>query len=63
MNIVLDSNGEIITGKLWRKKYPAFNKMPFFSSIPLKDEMGRPLKEALAEVGQEGFFAELLIVR
>ena len=59
MNIVRDSNREILTGKLWRKKYPAFNKMPFFSSILTEDEMGGPLKEALAEVGQEGFFAEL----
>ena len=63
MNIVCDSNGEILTGKLWKKKYLAFYKMPFFSSIPTKDEMGGPLKEALVEVGQEGFFAELLIVR
>ena len=45
------------------EQYPAFYKMPFFSSIPTKDEMGGPLKEALAEVGQGEFFAELLIVR
>ena len=64
-------NDEYCSGFKWRDPYwqtleeevYAFYKMPFFSSILMKDEMGGPLKEALAEVGQGGFFAELLIVR
>jgi hypothetical protein len=63
LNVVWDSNGEILTGKLWRKEYLFFHQMPFYSNIPMKDEIAGPLKEALVEVGQEGFFAELLLVR
>ena len=62
-NIVRDSNGEILTAKLWRRQHPFFNDLPFYSSIPRKDELEGSLKEALREVGQVGFYAELLLVR
>ena len=62
-NIVRDSNGEILTGKLWRRQHLFFNELPFYSSIPRKDELEGSLKEALREVGQVGFYAKLLLVR
>jgi len=63
MNIFRDSNGNTVDGKRWRNNYQFLNEFPFYSNIPRQDEIGRPLEKALLEVGREGFFAEMLLVR
>jgi hypothetical protein len=63
MNTILNSNGEILTGKLWRKGHSFFNALPFYSNIPRMEEMVEPLKITLSEDGKQGCFYELLVVR
>lgn len=62
-NVVRDQDGNVLTVQRWRKQYPFFREMPFYSDIMIQDEIGTRLKEALLGVGREGFFEELLLVR
>jgi hypothetical protein len=57
-NTVQHSNGEILTGRLWRKDHSFFNKLPFYSNVPRMDEMAGPLEQSLSE----GDFKTLLLV-
>ena len=47
-NVVKCSDGEVLTGKLWRKDHAFFNDLPFYSNIPKMEEMGRPLQGSLS---------------
>jgi hypothetical protein len=58
MNTVKHSNGEILTGRLWRKSHTFFDNLPFYSNIPRIDEMAATLEQGLGEGG----FQTLLIV-
>jgi len=55
------SDGQLLTGRLWRKSHSFFNNLPFFSDIPRMDEMAGPLETALADNGG-GYFNDLLVV-
>lgn len=55
-----DSNGEILTGKTWRKSHPFFHEFPFYSNIPRMDDMAASLEQSLDL--QEGGYGALLIV-
>jgi hypothetical protein len=57
------SNGEILTGKLWRQSHPFFNDLPFYSEIPRMDEIAGPLESALGKGDQEGCYRAMLVVR
>jgi hypothetical protein len=60
-NTIRLSNGELLTGRLWRKSHSFFNNLPFFSDIPRMDEMAGPLETAFVD-DREGYFKELLVV-
>ena len=54
--------GEVLTGRLWRKRNSEFFKMlPFYSEIPRMDEMSGPIRDALLE-GRGGHHIALLVV-
>jgi hypothetical protein len=48
MNTIIQSNGDILTGKAWRKQHPHFHRLPFYTNIPSMDEMAGPLQTALS---------------
>jgi hypothetical protein len=56
-------NGEILTGKLWRKIHPSFKELPFYTEIPRMDEMSGPLQIALGEGSQDPRYRSMLVVR
>ena len=60
---IKDSNGELLTGRLWRKSHPFFHRLPFYSDILRMDDIARPLEESLAGRAMVGSFGTLLVVR
>jgi len=62
-NTVKCSNGEILTGKLWRKQHSFFHDLPFYSDVLRMDEIAGPLQKALGDVSQEGCYKALLVVK
>lgn len=60
-NTIQLSNGQILTGRLWRNQHPFFKNLPFFSDIPRKDEMAGPLEAAFNDDGKS-YYKELLVV-
>ena len=58
MNTVRHTNGEILTGRLWRKSHTFFNDLSFYTDVPRTDDIGSFLEEELGE----GSFEALLIV-
>jgi hypothetical protein len=58
-----DSNGEILTGRLWRKNHSFFKNLPFYSDIPRMDEIASTLQNALGERCLEGCYGALLLVK
>lgn len=62
MNTVFTSNGEILTGRLWRKSHSHFKNLPFYSNVPRMDDMVVPLEDAVA-LGNNGCYHTLLVVR
>lgn len=58
-NTVLRSNGEVLTGKEWRKEHDFFDDLPFYSDIPRMEEMGRPLQGSLS---LDKWYGKLLVV-
>jgi len=62
-NTIKSSNGEILTGRLWRKEHPFFNDLPFYSNIPRMDEIAGTLESALGKESLEGCYRALLVVR
>lgn len=58
-----NSNGEILTGKLWRMNLSFFNNLPFHSNIPTMDDISESLRGALDKGGEEDFCNALLLVR
>jgi len=63
LNTIKSSNGEILTGRLWRKDHPFFNDLPFYSNIPRMDEIAGPLENALGKGNLDGCYRALLVVR
>lgn len=63
MNTIKNTDGEILTGRLWRKDHPFFKFFPFYTNIPRMDEIGAPLQKALGGRSQEGCYGALLVVR
>ena len=62
-NTVKHSNGEILTGKLWRKDHSFFNGLPFYSNIPRMDDIAGSLQVALGNGAQvKGCYRALLVV-
>jgi hypothetical protein len=58
MNTVIHSNGEVLTGRLWRKDHVFLHTLPFHSNIAAEDDLA-----ALLESFPDGLFKNLLIVR
>jgi hypothetical protein len=58
MNKITLSNGEILTGKLWRKQHSFFKDLPFYSNVPRVDDMALVLEKDIGE----GSFQMLLMV-
>jgi hypothetical protein len=59
-NTTRHSNGEILTGRLWRKEHALFQNLPFYSNLPRMDEMPGPLEGAFGQM--ERYIKVLLIV-
>lgn len=62
-NTTRHSNGELLTGRLWRKDHPFFSDLPFYTDIPRMDELAEGLHKALGDNDEEGCYHALLIVR
>ena len=60
---IKNSNGEILTGKMWRKDLSFFNRLPFYTNIANMDDLALSLRGALQEDVREGTFEALLVVR
>jgi hypothetical protein len=56
---VIAPNGEVLTGKTWRKQHSFFNDLPFYTNIPRMDKLAGPLQIAL---GDDGCHRTLLVV-
>jgi hypothetical protein len=61
INKIRLSNGDILTGRLWRNGHSFFKDLPFYSSIPRMDEMAGPLEAALDD-GRESSYKGVLVV-
>jgi hypothetical protein len=62
-NTVKNANGEILTGRLWRKSQPFVRRLPFHSNLPRMEEMAAPLEGAFDGFDDaEGSIKLLLIV-
>jgi hypothetical protein len=59
INIVVHSNGEVLTGRLWRKDHAFLHTLPFYSNIAKVDDLAALLVDSFPE----GLFKTLLIVR
>jgi hypothetical protein len=59
----LNSNGEILTGKLWRKDLSFFSNLPFHSNILRMDDIAESLVGALDDHNGDEFCNGLLLVR
>lgn len=64
-NTVIHLNGEILTGKLWRKSHSFFNDLPFYSNIPRMEGLVGPLANdgSASEEVENRHFLVLLRVR
>jgi hypothetical protein len=60
-NTILHSNGEILTGQLWRKSHSFFKDLPFYSNIVRIDEMAGALVNA-DDNGRERCYKTMLFV-
>jgi len=56
-NTVRDLNGEILTGRVWRKYQTFFSHLPFYTNVPRMEEIAVPLQSL------EGGYKDLLVVR
>jgi hypothetical protein len=63
MNTIAQANGDILTGKVWRKQHSFFNGLPFYSDAPRMDEMAIALKMTLSADSAHQCFGTLLVVR
>lgn len=61
-NTVKHSNGEVLTGKLWRKGHSFFKNLPFYSDLPRMEEMARPLEDRLSQGEGDEWHNTLLVV-
>lgn len=61
-NTIKDSNGQILTGKLWRKRHGFLKDLPFHSNVPRMEEMAESLLEALRKAGSEKSRMDVLVV-
>ena len=59
MHTVELPNGQLLTGKLWRKDHPLFKHLPFYSSIPRTDDIGASLR---GSISPEEWYGSLLVV-
>jgi hypothetical protein len=62
MNTIIQSNGEILTGKSWRKQHSSFHSLPFHSNLPRMVEMAGPLQATLSDDREQQLFCSLLVV-
>ena len=63
-NTVITSNGEILTGKLWRKNHPFLKELPFYCDILKMDDIADSLQAAFGERSLEGVcYCALLVIR
>jgi len=63
MNTVIQTNGEILTAKVWRKQNAYFPSLPFYSHIPSMDDMAVALKVTLSDCSEHEPFCASLVVR
>lgn len=61
-NFTKSSEGDILTGKLWRKNHGFFRDLPFYCNIPRMEEIEGPLQEALSLGKVEEWRIQLLEV-
>jgi hypothetical protein len=62
-NTIKDSNGEILTGRLWRLSNSTLKSLPFYLNLHEMDELAGPLQKAVDKRGVHGSFVALLMVR
>jgi hypothetical protein len=43
-NTVKDLNGEILTGRVWRKYQTFFGHLPFYTNVPRMEEIDVPMQ-------------------
>ena len=57
-NTVEQSNGDLLTGKLWRSSHPFLPTLPFYSNIASMDDIGEELEGFLSHE----WYGALLVV-
>ena len=62
LNTIKHSDGEILTGRLWRKHHPFFNDLPFHTNIMRMDYLADALAFAFNTQNREGYYRSLLVV-
>jgi hypothetical protein len=62
LNTIRDSDGEIVTGKTWRKRHGFIKDLPFYSDIPRMEDMAASLQGALSQPTLETSGMPLLVV-
>lgn len=48
VNTVQQLNGQVLTGKIWRKEHPFFKDLPFYSTIPTADDIGAAVRGSIS---------------
>jgi hypothetical protein len=61
-NTVSNSNGEILTGRLWRKNHQFFTKLPFYCNVLRMDDVAKALGRVFGDSVEEECYKALLIV-
>jgi hypothetical protein len=61
-NTIQDSNGQILTGQIWRQHHGFLKNLPFHTNIPRMEEIAGALQGALGQDRLEKSFIEVLLV-
>jgi hypothetical protein len=61
-NTIKHRNGQILTGKLWRKDHSLFLDLPFYSNVLRMDDLEETLQKGMGEVNKEGHCVPFMLV-
>ena len=61
-NTITDLTGQILTGKIWRRRHTFFNNLLFYSNILCMADMAESLQGALSRPSLEKHCMEVLLV-
>jgi hypothetical protein len=62
LNTIKDCDGQILTGRTWRKHHAFIKDLPFYSDIPRMDDMAESLQGAVRQATLQTSGMALLVV-